>query len=206
MAFHVTESALALVQVRDALLSSDYKTAWYKRRMSARSQLLDAVPSVLWTAVSLGPVFLFCAHNLPLGRTICFLVGASVSTLLPKAALERFALSTSRTAYERLGVPSLTKFTQDAGWLRRMGGSSKPRARRDKESLRRIVRDTWMRERFHLGVFVFLFLCSAAAALQRKGIWLFALILINVFYNVYPILLQQYLRLRVTRCQGRSAG
>lgn len=100
----------------------------------------------------------------------------------------------------------MIQVSQDAAWLRRMSGEREPRARREGSALRRIERDTWMRERFHLGFFVFYCLCSALALLQGRGLWCFVLMVANALYNLYPIWLQQYLRLRVERCLMHGSG
>jgi len=171
--------------------------------MRIRLQMLNAVPSALWTAACLTPVYLFCAHLVPPSLTACFAVCGTVAMVLPRATLARFALSRTRATYESLRVHLVIRVTQDANWLRHLARAPEPRVRRDQEALRNIIRDTWTRERFHVGLFLFCILCSTVALLQLQMAWFLALMLINTVYNVYPMWLQQYLRLRITRCQTR---
>ncbi|MEK6398660.1 MAG: hypothetical protein V4734_11290, partial [Terriglobus sp.] len=81
-------------------------------------------------------------------------------------------------------------------WLRRISGSHTPRVRRDAVILAKLVRDTWTRERFHLSLLVFYILCIVVALLHMQFAWSGTLIVCNVIFNLYPIWLQQYLRLR----------
>jgi hypothetical protein len=73
------------------------------------------------------------------------------------------------------------------------------RVRCDREVIVRFTRDTWMRERFHLGLLLFCSLCAGVALWRIQLMWFIALCLVNTLYNFYPIWLQQYLRLRITR-------
>jgi len=177
--------------------------ASYNSSMSAREELVNLIPSVLWTTILGAPVFFFCVHHVPLNSIYWFTAVGVASMFLPRAALKRLAISTDVTLYRRLGVPLLIKITQDAGWLRRLAGNRETRTRRDQKSLARIVSDSWMRERFHLGLCVFCVLCSAVALAGAQFAWFFVLTLINVLYNLCPMWLQQYLRLRVARLGDR---
>lgn len=162
------------------------------------------MPSVLWTALFVWPVWVFCALHVSSGHFACFWIAGMVSAVaLPKPVFRWLRLSSNPAVYRRLRVALLIKVTQDAGWIRRLSGSSERRVRRNEKAIAKVVSDTWVRERFHFGVFVFCGLCSAVALWQARVGWFVGLSCLNVVYNVYPIWLQQYLRLRVERCQGR---
>ena len=165
--------------------------------MSTRGKLFHAAPSVLWTVVFVCPVYLFCVRHLSPGCVYGFAAAGALAMALPSAALQRLALSSDLAAYRRLRVPLLLRLTQDAAWIRRVSRDLEPRIRRDRKIVAGILRDTWMRERFHLGAFLFTSLCSLAAISHAQPLWFLSLILVNVLYNLYPIWLQQYLRLRL---------
>jgi hypothetical protein len=175
-----------------------------KHTLNALYQILNVLLSALWTIVFVLPVYIFCARHVDIGWIIAFAVTAMLSTLLPRSAIQRLALSSEAKAYRRLRVPLVIEITQDARWIRRISGNSPARARRSKQGLSKILHDTWVRERFHLALLVFYFLCSIMAVCQIRPLWFLSLILANVSYNLYPIWLQQYLRLRVSRCLARS--
>lgn len=157
----------------------------------------------MWTVIFVGPLYAFCAHHVPRTSLFVFFAVATVCIALPKALLQRMALSPTTAVYRRLRVPTLINFTQDAAWLRRISGGQKPRVRRNEIALARLVRDTWTRERFHLALLVFYGLCTVVAFLHAQLVWAATLIVCNASYNLYPIWLQQYLRLRVSRCSNR---
>lgn len=166
---------------------------------NARRELFNALPNVFWTALLVGPVYLFCSRHLSV-RSICWFVLIGVLPLaLPKKVLQRLALSPHIELYRRLRVPLLLGLTQDGAWLRRIGGSPGARVRRERDAITRVLRDTFVRERFHWGAFLFCTLCASVAIFEGHQLWFVVLIFINIFYNLYPIWLQQYLRLRLTR-------
>ena len=76
--------------------------------------------------------------------------------------------------------------------------SGKPRKTiRSKEDLLRLRRQIAVYERFHLFCLIF-FLSTMIAAIVHGRISLAILILIaNMIYNVYPLLIQQYNRMRM---------
>lgn len=101
--------------------------------------------------------------------------------------------------YRLIGVPLLLKVTQESAWLHRLAGAAPRSVCREREELASMVRNTWARERFHLGLLIFCALCTVTAAKDKRPLWAAAPVLLNVFYNLYPMWLQQYLRLRLSR-------
>ena len=167
--------------------------------MGVRRQTVNLLLNILWTAISLGPVFMFCLRAVSAKTLSLFLFAATLPLLMPRPLLKRLQLSTDRRVYQRLGVPLLVKVTQDAPWLRHLGSDSKRHVACSREALMRFQRDTWTRERFHWGVLLFCALCAWVALWRGRLLWFAALLLINVLYNLYPVWLQQYLRLRLSR-------
>jgi hypothetical protein len=171
--------------------------------MSAWRHVLNAAINLLWTGLLLTPVYFYCARYVTLKWLLVFGL-ASVSPLcVSRAILQRFQLSPEVNGYRRLGVPLLVKLTQDAPWLGRLGAQGR-RVSLDRKVIARVIRETWMRERFHFGMLVFTGCCSGLAFWQMELRWCVTLIIVNTFYNLYPIWLQQYLRLRLIRPLGRG--
>jgi hypothetical protein len=67
---------------------------------------------------------------------------------------------------------------------------------RSRAGLASLLRTTYHMERFHVVLLVFFGLTSLYAAAHGQVGWGVLLTLINVGYNLYPIWLQQYLRVR----------
>lgn len=166
---------------------------------TSRQRLLNALPNVIWTALCVGPLYLFCARHVP-GRDCTYMGGAaSLPLVMPKALLRQLQLSRKLRVYRGLRVHWLILFTQDSGWMRRLAGDPPPPLAREHAGVKRLVADTWMRERFHLALLLFFLLCAATALLQRRFGWAALLMLLNIVYNLYPVWLQQFLRMRIER-------
>jgi Glycosyl-4,4'-diaponeurosporenoate acyltransferase len=167
--------------------------------MNSRRQAGNMLLNILWTAVFLGPVCVFSISAIS-GKTLSlFLLAATLPLLMPRTLLQRLQLSNNRHVYQLLGVPLLVKVTQDAPWIRQSGSDLHRRVSRNREAITRLQRDTWTRERFHLGVLVFCALCAGVALWGGQFLWFTTLILVNLLYNLYPVWLQQYIRLRASR-------
>jgi len=169
----------------------------------AQRHILNALPNILWTAIFLGPVYVYGVRQIPPKLLYVFAVAGALPFLVPRSFLQRFQLSSDAGVYRRLRVPLLVKLTQDAPWLHRLGGHPEKRVRRDRRTIARVISDTWMRERFHFGLLLFCALCAGVALWRKQLMWFTALIVINTLYNLYPVWVQQYLRLRVTHLLGK---
>jgi Glycosyl-4,4'-diaponeurosporenoate acyltransferase len=169
----------------------------------AQRYILNALPNILWTAIFIGPVYAYCVREIPPRLLYVFAVAGALPFLVPRSFLQRFQLSPDTGVYRRLQLPLLVKLTQDAPWLHRLGGHPEKRVRRDRGAIVRVISDTWTRERFHFGLLVFCALCAGVALWRTQLMWFTALILINTLYNLYPVWVQQYLRLRVTHLLGK---
>jgi hypothetical protein len=170
----------------------------FSSSVSVRRSVLNTLTSLIWTAVFLGPVYEYCRRHVPPQALYLFAVVGSVPCLLPRSLLRRLQLNSDLGVYRRLRVTLLIAFTQDAPWFSSAHRQTEKRVRRDCDSIARVVRDTWTRERFHAGLLLFCALCSAVALSHFQIYWFIALTAINVVYNLYPIWLQQYIRIRVS--------
>ncbi|MBJ6107899.1 hypothetical protein JAO73_02670 [Hymenobacter sp. BT523] len=68
---------------------------------------------------------------------------------------------------------------------------------RSRAGLAALVRGAYHQERLHLVLLLFYGFASGYAAVQGQAGWCGLFIFTNVGYNLYPMWLQQYLRLRV---------
>jgi hypothetical protein len=107
----------------------------------------------------------------------------------------------SARLYEALGVRRFKRFTTNGDlvnrWLRRQ--NPRHRVVRDAESATAWAVQARSAERHHL-VFLLMGLASAGYALSIGWrVWAASLAATNLVFNVYPILLQRYNRLRIAR-------
>ncbi|TGD77817.1 hypothetical protein [Hymenobacter wooponensis] len=167
---------------------------------SAVLAFYNAVPSVFWSVLHLVPLSLFCYQYLPR----LWLYGSiGVSLLMyaiPKAWFRRWQLSARPVAYQRLGIAIVGHLTQHGSVVHGLIRRHYPQYRRarSRQSVAGLLGNTYHMERFHVAALVFFLLCSISAATQGRWGWAVGLAVLNITYNLYPIWLQQYLRLRLT--------
>jgi hypothetical protein len=131
------------------------------------------------------------------GLALCF-----VPCALPTAYYRR-GRWTAR-ALERLGVRTFKRFATNGDLVNRWGRRRDPRHRvvRDEASAREWTRQARGAERNHL-VFLSMAVLTITYAVWIEWYgWALGLAVSNVVFNVYPILLQRYNRLRISRILG----
>jgi len=165
----------------------------------------NAVPNVFWSALSLGPLSVFCYTWVERPWLYGLLAASLLTYALPTAWFRYWQLSRMPAAYRKLGVPVVNHFTQSGTFINRLIRRRYPTYRHvpTRAATTALVRTSYHQERFH-GFLLLFFLSISLYALVRHQVgWALLLTLINVFYNVYPIWLQQYLRVRLG---GRGAA
>ena len=174
-----------------------------KRRVPSAAVVAcyNAVPSVLWSGLALGPLAVCCYRYVAQPWLWGFLAVSLSAYAWPAAWLRRLQLASSARAYRRLGVPALGYFTQQGALVnsllrRRYPGYRGLVGRRD---VARLLSTTYQQERFHWAGLVFFLLISFYVGARGQLGWALALLLLNMGYNLYPIWLQQYLRVRLGR-------
>ncbi|MEO3403603.1 hypothetical protein AAFN85_06850 [Mucilaginibacter sp. CAU 1740] len=115
--------------------------------------------------------------------------------------MAKFQLSRSTAFYERLGVRFIRKFVQHGDIANSISRKNKPgyQVIAQKNDPAAYLKTTNMYERFHMMCLLFFLFTTAAAFVDRKFIMAAAITISNVIYNFYPVLLQQYNRIRIMR-------
>ena len=113
--------------------------------------------------------------------------------------------------YKTLKVHWVNAVTQNGNWVNKRIRHRHPAYKSLKpgiKQVKKLIAKTYIFERFHLMLFAYFLLLTAHALIVKQYWWAFGLIVANVIYNVYPNLLQQYIRLRLKiylRRRGLSA-
>lgn len=164
----------------------------------------NAVPNVFWSVLSLLPICVFCYQHMTrpwlYGLLAVSLLAVSLlAYALPSTWFRYWQLSSSSVPYRKLGVPIVNRFTQHGDFINRLIRRQYPTYRhvRHRASAAALLRTSYHQERFHLVVLLFFLFSSVYAAAYGYWKWAAALTLINIGYNLYPIWLQQYLRVRL---------
>ncbi|TGE09478.1 glycosyl-4,4'-diaponeurosporenoate acyltransferase CrtO family protein [Hymenobacter fodinae] len=160
--------------------------------------IYNAVPSVFWSVLHLGPLTVFCYQYLARPWLYGILGVSLLAYALPRAWFRHWQLSSRRTIYRRMGVPLIGQFTQYGSLVNKLIRRRYPQYRRarNRQTVAGLVSSSYHMERFHVAALLFFLLCSLAAGAQGRWGWAVGLATLNISYNLYPIWLQQYLRLR----------
>lgn len=171
-----------------------------EKRISRTAAVYNMIPNLLWTALFLIPVAVFCYHFLSL-KTICIVLGISlVPFFFPDSFFDKMQLSRNPEFYKKLGVRYINAFAQNGSLLNKIVRKKHPDFKlvsRTRASIRKQYGQTYFFEKFHFSLFLFFAVVTIYALMGRQFGWVLILSLCNLFYNIYPNLLQQYIRLRL---------
>lgn len=73
----------------------------------------NMVPNLLWSAVNITPIFVFCYLNMPLQLIFIFSAASLAVLFLSRRFFDFIQLSTTASAYKKIGVKFINKFTQN---------------------------------------------------------------------------------------------
>ncbi|MDB5268566.1 MAG: hypothetical protein JWP58_1606 [Hymenobacter sp.] len=161
--------------------------------------LANAVPSVLWSALALVPISVYCYQHMARPWLYGGLAGSMLAFGVPRAWLGYWQLSRRAAPYRQLGVALAGRLTQNGDVVNRLIRHRYPAYRhvRSRAGLAALLRQTYYQERFHLGLFLFFLFAGGYAVGQGQAGWAGLITLANVGYNLYPMWLQQYVRVRL---------
>jgi len=163
--------------------------------------LANAVPNVFWSVLGLGPLGVYCYQFVARPWLYGLLAASLLAYAVPVAWLGRWQLSRAPGPYRRLGVAAINRVTQHGDFVNRLVRRRYPHYRHvpTRAAAAALVRNTYHLERFHLALFLFFLAIGAYAAVHGQWGWAGLLALTNVGYNLYPMWLQQYVRVRLGR-------
>ncbi|GAA4429978.1 hypothetical protein GCM10023188_16060 [Pontibacter saemangeumensis] len=160
----------------------------------------NAIPNLLWSVLAFVPIYIFCYTLLDRKLLYAFLAFSIFTLFLPKAFFRHIQLGKTVAIYKQAGVPFISRFTQNGQIINRLLRKQYPRHRvvsGSRLSVNRRVQQTYAYEKFHFMLFSFFSLVFIYALIKDYIGWALLLLLTNMIYNVYPCLLQQYIRVRL---------
>jgi hypothetical protein len=161
--------------------------------------LINQAINLIWTALFFTPTILFWILYYDAAILFCLLAISLFPLLLNEALLRFFQLSSSKKFYEQIGIRKFQAVTQDGRIVKNLINKrhvdySIIGNRRDIELYKKQIN---IYEKYHLICMLF-FSGSAIYGLINSEYYLSALILVsNIFYNVVPLLIQQYNKIRI---------
>jgi hypothetical protein len=129
-----------------------------------------------------------------------FLALSLVPLVLPNSFFDKIQIGNSSSVYKKLGVSVFNKFSQNGeiinGLIRKKFPEYKA-VNLQKPSINGLIQQTYIFEKFHSMMFVFFCLGSGYAIIKGHIGWGIGIFITNLIYNIYPNLLQQYIRVRL---------
>jgi hypothetical protein len=175
-------------------------------RESSRLLIVNQLLNFFWTALCFLPVLVYW---IPRGADIWLYGSAAfsiVSGLVPERFFKRLQISRRPRFYEKSGVRTIRKFVQHGDLINRLYRQQSPgyKITGDVRRMKGYLKTIAMYERYHFMCCVF-FLCTAIFGLSERRFLLALLIMVsNVLYNIFPIFLQQYNRIRIQALLAES--
>ncbi len=169
------------------------------KRIQQTAVIYNQLINFFWTILTFGPVVYFCYLYLPVKLLYIFSGISCLVIFLPTSLLNKIQLSQSAKAYKKIGIRFIKKYTQDGDLVNRFIKKQYPKYKyvENKQDIKKLIGKSYMQEKFHYMVFVF-FICIMVFAIMYKLIaWAVFMGIANIIYNLYPIFLQQYNRIRI---------
>lgn len=106
-----------------------------------------------------------------------------------------------------LGVHWINKFTQNGEIINQIVRKRFPEYKvvsRKTPSINKLVGQTYLFEKFHFMLFIFFTLITILAIIKVEPGWALLITITNLIYNVYPCLLQQYIRIKLSNLHKKQ--
>ncbi|MPR36511.1 glycosyl-4,4'-diaponeurosporenoate acyltransferase CrtO family protein [Salmonirosea aquatica] len=162
-----------------------------------KKTILNQLINVLWTAIGVAPLVIYWVKS---EKSLYIVLGCLTLSMifgfLPDGFYGKFQLSPRRKFYEKIGIKTIGNFTQNGGVVNRIT-SADGRTGWKRDFFRGYHKTIALYERFHCIGFVFSSLTCLLALLDQFYLLAVLVFLANAVYNLLPILLQQYNKVRL---------
>jgi len=162
--------------------------------------IYNMIPNLLWTALFLIPITIFC-YRFITPKMVYTLLGVSlIPIFFPNSFFDSIQLSKNAHWYRRMGVKHINTFAQNGTLLNVFLRKKYPNYKvvsRSRASIKKQYHQTYFFEKFHFSLFLFFTIVTIYAAIHGHFNWVLILAISNLLYNIYPNLLQQYIRVKL---------
>lgn len=159
----------------------------------------NTIPNLFWSVLCLVPIMMFCYQLMQVKWFSVFLAISIFSLFLPNTFFDKMQLANTTTIYKKLGVHRVNKFVQNGDIINSRIRKETPDFKvisLNRLSVKKLLQQTYIFEKFHFMLFMFFILAMLYALIKQYYVWTFILLFTNLLYNVYPNLLQQYIRVK----------
>ena len=162
--------------------------------------LYNMIPNLIWSIINLTPVTIFCFTIVNPKTVYIFIVISLIPVFLRNSFIDKLQIGKTTAIYKKLGVPMINKLAQNGEIINALMKRKFPDhkvVRNREKSISGLISQTYLFEKFHLMFFLFFSLIIIYAIVNGNLSWAFIILLTNIGYNIYPNLLQQYIRLKL---------
>jgi len=160
----------------------------------------NMIPNLVWSVVNLVPISIYCYNHVD-HRSLYIVIALSiVPGFFPHSFYDGMQIGRTPRIYRRLGVTFVNKLAQNGKIINRLMRKRFPGYKMivyQRSSINKLLQQTYMFEKFHFIMFVFFSLITLYAMVNKHFWWAVIISITNLFYNIYPNLLQQYIRLKL---------
>ena len=160
----------------------------------------NMVPNIAWSVLNLVPITIYCYNKVDHKSLYIFIALSVIPAFFPNSFYDRMQIGKTRRIYRRLGVDFVNKLAQNGAIINHLVRKKFPGYKMvayQRSSINRLLQQTYMFEKFHFIMFVFFLLVTSYALIKNDVWWSIIISITNLLYNVYPNLLQQYVRLKL---------
>ncbi len=178
------------------------------KRIRQTAVFYNQLINFFWSILAFAPVVYFCYQYLPLRMLYLFIGISCLVIFMPVSLMNKMQLSQSSRVYKKLGIRTIKKYTQDGDLVNRYIKSQYPQYKyvESKKDIKKLIGKSYINEKFHYLVLVF-FICLTVFAIKHGLIvWAIFISIANIVYNLYPIFLQQYNRIRINALMKRQSN
>lgn len=158
-----------------------------------------------WSALHLTPVAVYCFNFTDQRLCYIFLTISLIPVFFKNIFLDRIRAGRTTKFYKRIGVHLINKVTQNGTLINSLIKRRFPAHKiitPQKKSIHKLIHQTYLFEKFHLMLLLFFCMTAAHAFIKEQVAWGIIILLTNITYNIYPCLLQQYIRLKLSLAQN----
>jgi hypothetical protein len=176
------------------------KNAGDVNKIKRRLARYNMIPNVIWSVLNLTPISIYCFTLLKSELFYIFLTVSLIPIFLKNSFVDKLQIGKTIRIYKQLGVHHVNKVAQNGviinNLIKRKFPDHKVVTTR-KSSVSGLIAQTYIFEKFHLILFLFFSLAFITAFLKGHWTWAVVILFTNIAYNIYPNLLQQYIRLKL---------
>lgn len=160
----------------------------------------NMIPNVAWSVLNLVPISIYCYNKVDQKSLYISIAVSVIPGFFPNSFYNRIQLGRTTRIYKQLGVGIVNKLAQNGAIINHLLRKKFPGYKmidRQRSSIDKLLQQTYMFEKFHFIMFVFFILITVHALAKDHFWWAIIISVTNVLYNIYPNLLQQYIRLKL---------